>query len=80
MRYERPGMPASVGTMMQGVRWHKRRNGHKIEVEVSSHDLMFKGRRAVHVLVNDVTERSRMKREILSLNAELEERVTASPK
>ncbi len=76
MQYERPGMPASIGTIMQGVRRHMRKNGHRIEVEVSSHDLMFKGRRAVHVLVNDVTERSRVEREILSLNAELEERVT----
>ena len=77
MQYERPGMPASIGTIMQGVRRHMRKNGHRIEVEVSSHDLLFKGRRAVHVLVNDVTERSRVEREILSLNAELEERVTA---
>jgi PAS domain S-box-containing protein len=76
-RNERPGLPSAAGTIMQGVRWHKRRNGQRIEVEVSSHDLMFKGRRAVHVLVNDVTERSRVEREILSLNAELEERVTA---
>jgi PAS domain S-box-containing protein len=77
MQYERPGMPASIGTIMQGVRRHMRKNGYRIEVEVSSHDLMFKGRRAVHVLVNDVTERSRVEREILSLNAELEERVSA---
>ncbi|MBL8383558.1 MAG: PAS domain S-box protein [Burkholderiales bacterium] len=75
--YERPGMPTTTGTVMQGVRRHQRKNGHRIEVEVASHDLMFKGRRAVHVLVNDVTERSRVEREILKLNAELEERVAA---
>jgi PAS domain S-box-containing protein len=77
MQYERPGLPASVGAVTQGVRRHRRKNGRLIEVEVSSHDLMFKGRRAVHVLVNDVTERNRVEREILSLNAELEERVAA---
>ena len=77
MQYERPGLPASIGTIMQGVRRHMRKTGRRIEVEVSSHDLMFKGRRAVHVLVNDVTERSRVEREILSLNAELEARVSA---
>ena len=77
MQYERPGMPVSVGTVMQGVRRHRRMNGRLIEVEVASHDLMFKGRRAVHVLVNDVTERARIERELMSLNIELEERVTA---
>ena len=77
MRYERPGMPSAVGTVMQGMRRHRRKNGRLIEVEVASHDLMFKGRRAVHVLVNDVTERARVEREILSLNVELEERVAA---
>jgi len=77
MQYERPGMPSAIGTVMQGTRRHRRKNGRLIEVEVASHDLMFKGRRAVHVLVNDVTERARVEREILSLNVELEERVAA---
>ena len=77
MQYERPGMPSAIGTVMQGMRRHRRKNGRLIEVEVASHDLMFKGRRAVHVLVNDVTERARVEREILSLNVKLEERVAA---
>ena len=75
LQYERPGMQATVGTVTQGVRRHRRKNGRHIEVEVASHDLQFMGRRAVHVLVNDVTERNRIERELMQLNIELEERV-----
>lgn len=76
-RLERAPVPRTAGTVKQGMRRHRRKSGRIVEVEIASHDLMFNGRRAVHVLANDVTERLRVEREILRLNAELEERVAA---
>ena len=77
-RMERAGAARpSSGTVTQGLRRHLRKNGRAVEVEIASHDLMFNGRRAVHVLAHDVTERMRVEREILKLNVDLEKRVEA---
>jgi PAS domain S-box-containing protein len=56
---------------------HRRKDGSLLDVEISTHDLLFDGRPALHSLVVDVTERTRMEREIRQLNLELEERVRA---
>ncbi len=41
-------------------RWrHQKKDGTMIEVELATHDLLFQGRKAWLVLVNDVTERRR---------------------
>jgi PAS domain S-box-containing protein len=40
-------------------RRHRKKDGSIIEVEVTSHDILFEGRRARLVMVNDVTERKR---------------------
>lgn len=76
-RLDRLGGQRSGVALGQGTRRHRRKNGRIIEVELTSHDLMFNGRRAIHVLANDVTERSRVEREIKQINVELEERVAA---
>lgn len=60
-----------------GVWRHRLKNGTEITVEVISHAIDFAGRQASLVLANDVTERFRMEKELVCLNAELEERVRA---
>jgi len=54
---------------------HRKKDGAVIDVEITSHELMWLGRRASLVLINDVTVRKRFESEIRQLNAELEERV-----
>src|SRR6266446_1174703 len=54
---------------------HRKKDGALIDVEITSHDLMWLGRRASMVLINDITVRKRTEDEIHRLNAELEERV-----
>ncbi|MFN0160270.1 MAG: PAS domain S-box protein [Burkholderiales bacterium] len=76
-RLDRLGGQRAGAALGQGTRRHRRKNGRTIEVELTSHDLMFNGRRAIHVLANDVSERSRVEREIKQINVELEERVAA---
>jgi PAS domain S-box-containing protein len=46
-----------------GVWRHLKKDGTQIDVEVTSHPLLFSGRRAELVLVNDVTERKRAEEE-----------------
>ena len=54
---------------------HRRKDGTMIDVQISTHDLLFEGRRALHSVIVDVTDRLRVEREIRQLNLELEERV-----
>jgi PAS domain S-box-containing protein len=54
---------------------HRKKDGALIDVEITSHELLWLGRPAKLVLINDVTERKRAEEQIQQLNAELEERV-----
>ncbi|HEY4374247.1 MAG TPA: PAS domain S-box protein [Burkholderiales bacterium] len=65
------------GMRAAGVWRHLRRDGSLVEVEVSTHDMLFEGRPALHSALLDITERLRMEREVRRLNSELEERVRA---
>ena len=56
-----------------GVWRHRRRDGSLIEVEISSHEIEFDGRRARVVLANDVTEQRRAKIEREHLDRKLQE-------
>ncbi|MDP3312431.1 PAS domain S-box protein [Lutibacter sp.] len=54
-----------------GVWRHQLKDGKLILVEIFSHNLLFEGKPARLVLVNDVTERKQTEEEILTINKEL---------
>lgn len=54
---------------------HRKKDGALIDVEITSHQLMWLGRPARLVLINDITARKRAEQEISELNVDLEERV-----
>ena len=79
---EIPALMEAVGRVTDRARFdgiwrHRLKDGTEITVEVISHAIDFAGRQSVLVLANDVTERFRMEKELVRLNAELEERVQA---
>ncbi len=47
-----------------GVWRHRKKDGTLIHVEITSHTLVFSGKRAVLILVNDITERKRAEQEL----------------
>ncbi len=55
-----------------GIWKHHKKDGSVIDVEIVSHELIWRGRRARLVSCNDVTERLRTERRILEINANLE--------
>ncbi|MEO8605880.1 MAG: PAS domain S-box protein [bacterium] len=69
-----PGELGSPGSLI-GLWRHETKSGQVIEVNLTATDLVFKGRPAVLVQVNDVTERRAAEREVRRLNADLERRV-----
>jgi PAS domain S-box-containing protein len=75
-----PALVADVAGGTSGLdevaQWrHRKKNGELIEVEITSHSLEWLGHSARLVLVNDITQRNRVEREIRQLNIELDERV-----
>ena len=54
---------------------HCKKNGEIIDVEIISHAITYNGRKARHILVNDITKRKKTENEIRELNANLEEKI-----
>ncbi len=54
----------SSGLNVVGVWRHRKKDGTVIDVEITSHALVFSGRRAGVVLANDITERRRAEQEL----------------
>jgi PAS domain S-box-containing protein len=63
------------GKMSVSIWRHLRKDGSLIDVEVTTYELAFNGKRGRLVLANDITARRKAETEILELNATLEKRV-----
>lgn len=57
-------MANDSGLVNVGVFTHKKRNGELIKVEIIRHEIIYEGKRAKLVLVNDVTEKIKIEEEI----------------
>lgn len=56
-----------------GSEWHHiKKNGELINVEIISHPIVYSGKNARHVLVNDITKRKEAETKIREMNANLE--------
>jgi PAS domain S-box-containing protein len=74
-----PALLNNVSKVSSGVddagSWrHRKKDGGIIDVEITSHQLIFAGRNAEIVLSNDITERKRAEAAINQLNENLEQR------
>lgn len=58
---------------------HVRKNGSIIDVDIVSHLLTFKGRKAALVVIDNITERNRMERELKRTNETLRTLIAESP-
>ncbi|MDP2722729.1 MAG: PAS domain S-box protein, partial [Bacteroidales bacterium] len=52
---------------------HLKKNGELIDVEITSHSVIFNDRKARHILINDITERKRVENEISKLSHAVEQ-------
>ena len=66
---------AKAGKNNIGIERHKKRNGEIIYVELKAHTIRFKNVQAIHLLINDVTEKRRVEQALFDLNNQLEERI-----
>lgn len=71
-----PVLTATVGKFRGrlaklGVWQQRKKDSTLIEVEITTHDMLFNGRAARLVLINDITERSRVERENMAYQEQL---------
>jgi PAS domain S-box-containing protein len=64
---------------INSLRRHRKKDGSVIIVEVTSHDILFEGRKARLVMVNDITERKRAEAALLASEQRFSEAFNLSP-
>ena len=68
-----------LGVQHLGSWKHRRKDGSLMDVEISSHGILFGGRKARFVIVQDVTDRNRAEQELLETKNLLQQIVDTSP-
>jgi PAS domain S-box-containing protein len=58
---------------------HIKKNGEMIHVQITWHNVTFNGRKARHVLINDVTARNRVEKALLSRKQQYDDLVSKIP-
>ena len=66
---------AASGAVIRGSFRHAAQSGERIDIDAVGHLVIWRGRAARLVVLNDITERLRIQQELERLNRELEDRV-----
>jgi len=68
-------LQSDAGAVVHGTFRHLRKGGEPMDIDAVGHLVMWRGRAARLVVLNDITERKRTQQELERLNRELEDRV-----
>src|SRR6185503_12676033 len=68
-------LQSDAGAVVHGTFRHLRKGGEPMDIDAVGHLVMWRGRAARLVVLNDITERKRTQQELQRLNRELEDRV-----
>ena len=61
----------NAGDVHVPLRWHRKKNGERFAVEITTNQIIHRGRRTVLVALRDITERRRAEESLLASEAEL---------
>jgi PAS domain S-box-containing protein len=68
-------LQSRAGAVIRGTFRHLKKRGEPMDIDAIGHLVMWRGRAARLVVLNDITERKRTQQELERLNRELEDRV-----
>jgi PAS domain S-box-containing protein len=68
-------LESGAGAVIRGTFRHRKQGGEPMDIDAIGHLVMWRGRAARLVVLNDITERKRTQQELERLNRELEDRV-----